>query len=410
MNLRLGLILLLLLLVAVVVMPAQAQEDVCPAEILERALVELGTNCANLGRNNACYGFNDVQADFVGAVPSGFFSQPSDRADLNVLQSIRTAPLDKAEGTWGIATLNVQANLPGALPGQNVVFMLLGAVEIEDAVPPEDALILPDDPLEVMTADVAQLRSEPDPKAPIASTVLAGTPLWADGVSADSQWLRVFFMAGREATAWVHVASLDSPPALTDLPVITPESRTPMQAFHFQTGLGGVQCDEAPSLLLVQGPENIAVNITANGADIEIGSFIVLRTLGDDTMQIIVLSGGAKLNPHSTRPIYAPPGFTSLCPLNSILRGNCSWTTPRVMFKTEQVLLLIINRIFQRAANLFHYIVHVPEVVCASGIGGVVCELEFPEPDLALSRAREQCGAGQLSPDICRVLFPSETS
>jgi hypothetical protein len=388
--------------------PAAAQESTCPA-ILDRALSSLGTNCAGLNRNNACYGYSDVEATFNQTVPADFFSMPSDRAELRVLDTLQTAPLNEETGEWGIATLNVQANLPGALPGQSVVYLLLGAVELQNAVPPEDALTLPATPLEVTAAQAMQLRSRPDARAGVASTIQAATPLLADGVSPDGQWVRVFFMAGRQATAWASVDDLEAAD-LSALPVIGPQSRTPMQAFQLRTGVGGVACEDAPSFLLIQGPDNIEVDINANGADIRIGSLIVLFTLSDGTLQIIVISGGATLNPKSSNPIYLPPGFTSLCSGASTLTGNCDWSAPRIITVGEEQMLQIINRIFVRAPNLFHYVVLVPDLVCASGVGGVVCELIFANPDLALARAREQCSSGLLSADVCRILFPAETS
>src|SRR5690606_32113255 len=134
-----------------------------------------------------------------------YFSKPSDRAGLTTLESLQTAPLNEAAGTWGIATMDVQANLPGALPGQSVVFILLGAVEIENAVPEEDALILPDEPLEVLTSHAAALRRSPAGQAQVVGQVEANTPLLADGISENGQWLRVFFMADHQATAWVRL-------------------------------------------------------------------------------------------------------------------------------------------------------------------------------------------------------------
>jgi hypothetical protein len=41
--------------------------------------------------------------------------------------------MDEEEGTWGVAVLQVQANLPDTLPGQNVTMLLFGDVEIIDA-------------------------------------------------------------------------------------------------------------------------------------------------------------------------------------------------------------------------------------------------------------------------------------
>lgn len=399
----------LLAAMTVTTLPVSAQADTCPA-LVERAMTELGMNCAGPARNSACYGYNNVEAAFIGTVPENFFSKPSDRAALDQLDSLHTAALDEATGTWGIATLNVQANLPGALPGQSVVFLLLGDVILENDVAPEDMLVLPEQPLDVLTTQSAQLRARPDVNAQVVSTVGAGENLLADGISADGQWLRVFFMAGQQTTAWVNTADVQTSSAFNDLPVITPESRTPMQAFRLQTSVSGGTCEEAPSALVVQGPENITVDITANGADIQVGSTIVLWTLPNGALQVAVLWGGATLNPHSSAPIFLPPGFTAICARDAAINGNCLWSLPRVINLTEYRFLSFLQPLLPFIVNLLHYVVDVPELICPSGVGSVTCELRFGNPARALALAREQCDAGLLAPATCRFLFPEETS
>src|SRR5690606_5248983 len=139
-------LMILLILLGLLVLAPQmlAQQQVtdatCPV-LVQQALEDVGNNCDSLERNNACYGYNQVEAAFFDEQPEAFFSTPSDRAALSILQTIQTAPLSTEESLWGIATLNVQANVPGSLPGQAVVFMLLGDVEIENAVTPEDAFV-----------------------------------------------------------------------------------------------------------------------------------------------------------------------------------------------------------------------------------------------------------------------------
>jgi hypothetical protein len=406
MKLRLVVMSLLFLFTGLLILPvAQAQSNTCPA-LVNRALAEIGTNCAGLERNNVCYGYNRVEAAFNDPVSEDYFSKPSDRAGLTTLESLQTAPLNEAAGTWGIATMDVQANLPGALPGQSVVFILLGAVEIENAVPEEDALILPDEPLEVLTSHAAALRRSPAGQAQVVGQVEANTPLLADGISENGQWLRVFFMADHQATAWVRLGDLEAVDSLSTLPVITPKSRTPMQAFRFQTSIGGVDCEQAPSVLFIQGPENIEVDINANGADIRIGSSILLRTLPDGSMQIFVLSGGATLNPNGPNPLFLAPGFTSICPPLGAMNGNCEWSAPRQITQAESIELSFIKPLFTNASNLLHYTPSVPELVCASGVGQVACDLYFENAALALARASEECATGGLPASMCSALFP----
>ncbi len=287
---------------------AQTDAGACPA-LVRRALSDLGQNCDQLERNSACYGFNRVDATFAETVDESFFSQPADRSPLVKLETIETAPLDTALERWGIALLNVQANLPNTLPGQAVTFILMGDVAVENAVPLQEAL-LSVEPVMVTTTVGANLRSRADIRANVVGSVPAGTELAADGLSADSQWLRVLFRAG---PAWINRGLVTAAADLDELPVITRETRTPMQAFYFRSApIGDPLCQESPpSLLVVQGPQNVRVDITANGADITIGSTIVLWILPGNRLQIVVISGQARVG-----GVLVPAGFKITAPLS----------------------------------------------------------------------------------------------
>jgi hypothetical protein len=118
---------LMMALSAVVV---AAQPATC-TPLLESALEAMSENCADIARNNVCYGYNRVEATFARAdFPAEQFSQPADITELVELSTISTAPLDELADEWGVALMRVQANLPGTLPGQNVTFVLMGDVQM----------------------------------------------------------------------------------------------------------------------------------------------------------------------------------------------------------------------------------------------------------------------------------------
>jgi hypothetical protein len=340
----------ILLLVGSVTLLAQTDAGACPA-LVEQALGELGDNCDALDRNSACYGFNRVDTTFAEAQPDGFFSTPSDRAALLTLDTIETAPLDIAEEYWGIAVLNVQANVPNTLPGQGVVFMLMGDVEVTNEVAPEDVVEL-GEPISVTALVAANMRSAPTTNANVIGSVPVGTELAADGISANSRWLRVLYESG---PAWVSREVVDEEGDAGSLPVISRESRTPMQAFQFRTGFGQPNCEESPpSLLLIQGPENVRVDITANGADIQIGSTIVLWLLPNNQMQLVVVSGEAHVG-----GLTIPEGFTITAPLNDAgeVEQPGDWTGFRALTPQELEWLLPLELI---PRNLLHYPILIP--------------------------------------------------
>jgi hypothetical protein len=323
---------LLLILVVVglgtsLVVMAQNDTAMCPA-LVEKALAEITDNCGGMQRNTACYGFNRVDATFVSETPDNFFSQPADRAELITLDTIQNAPLNVELNRWGITLMTVQANIPNTLPGQAVVFMLIGDVEVKNAVP-ADSAFEGVDPVTVTTLVNANLRSFPSLNANVVSSVPIETDLQADGLSPDSDWLRVL---GSTGPAWISRSLVSSDADLSTLPAITEETRSPMQAFYFTTGYGQPNCEEAPpSLLLVQGPEHIAVDINANGADIQIGSTIVLKMLENGQMQLMVISGTAYVD-----GLSIPAGFTATVQIND--DGTLTvgpWTNLRPMTQEE---------------------------------------------------------------------------
>lgn len=297
----------------------------CPGTI-ENALQDVGNNCGGLDRNSACYGYDSVMATFTDTKPSGFFTLPSDRAGLTDLQGITTAPLDQALNQWGVALLSVQANLPDTLPGQSVVFMVVGGTQIENAVAPEDAFQT------AGTASVtlqigADLYFEADMISNVVGSIPAGTSLTADAVSEDGQWVRVAYQG---TPGWVTRQVLNADADLTTLAVMGPNTRTPMQAFYFRTSITGTECADAPTSLIVQGPQNLMVDINANGADIRLGSTIALSALDVDPMtlrylqemygdvgsvgkllKIVVLDGHVVLNPGTDEEIELETGETT---------------------------------------------------------------------------------------------------
>lgn len=345
--------------------PAQAQGgESCP-QLVARALAEMGTNCANLPRNTACYGFNRVEATFAEEVPEGYFSQVADRAGLTTLSTIETAELNTAESRWGIAVMSVQADIPNALPGQVTTFMLLGDVEVTNEVAPEDALPVVE-PLAVVAATETVLRSAPAANANVVAAAPAGADLLADGVSPDGAWLRVGIETG---AAWLPVAAVEAGIDLTGLPAIDRETFTPMQAFSFRTGFGAPECIAAPpSVLVVQGPENIAVDIRANGADIRVGSIIFLRTLPNDMMQIVTGFGQAILFPETFYEVVIPAGTSVEVPLGPdgrVLHGD-EWAQWRVLTQRE---LDPYDPIENIPGNLVPYPYTGPTLVQPSGVG-----------------------------------------
>jgi hypothetical protein len=279
--------LLALLSVAIVV----AQGAAC-SDLVEMALASADANCGELGRNEVCYGYNNVQASFLTEVPDDFFDQVADKSPVAELATVQTLPMNTDTGQWGVAVMAIQAKLPNTLPGENIKFVLLGDVEVENAVAPENVFV-PSEGIEVsLTVENANLRSGAGLNFNVVGTVQLGEILLADGLSENGQWLRV---VKNERPAWLSRSLVAENPEIANLPVLTDEIMMPMQAFYLRTGITGQQCIEAPSdVLVVQGPENFTVQLNINGANVSLGSSGAFRTInqdGEDFLELTVFDG-----------------------------------------------------------------------------------------------------------------------
>lgn len=298
---------------------AIAQES-C-AVFLEEALSAVEMNCDELGRNEACYGYNRVEASFLSDVDDTFFAQPADVTAVESIETIRTAPLSTDDEEWGVAVMLLQANLPETLPGQNVTFVLMGDTELENAVAPEDAFQGGETvDVTVTFAQGAAIRSGAGDTFNTIGGVPVGTIFTADGISADGAWLRVID-SDNQRPGWIRRSVVAEDAAIDSLPTLDNDLYTPMQAFYLRTGIGQTSCSDIPSdSVMVQGPDDITVEITVNGANIELGSTGMLRivedTAGEPALEITVIDGQftVKADEHNPQDVVIPAGHRSrLC-------------------------------------------------------------------------------------------------
>ncbi len=345
---RLAVMVLMVMGLCVLLQPAQAQTSnpACPA-LVELALSQVGNNCSDLGHNSACYGFNKLTPTFNQSVDTNFFTRPADRSDLPMLKTIQTAPLNLGLGQWGIAVLNVQANVPDTLPGQAVTFLLLGDSEIENAVESNADTV---QAVTVILQLATDLRSGAQPASAVVGNLAAGTVVDADAISQDGSAIR---LKTEKGSGWVNRDAVNPNPTLDKLPTVKINSDSPMQSFYLRTRTGNnLDCAQTPSVLTIQSPQHLKVNLTANGADIEMGSLITLQVLQDGkTMQLTTLEGQAIVGKGTSDEVVVPAGSTTTHCLSEpqnlgddgqsndqTLGTDCQWTQPRsaTVFELEQ--------------------------------------------------------------------------
>jgi len=259
-------------------------QDACPAIVFD-ALETVEDSCDDLERNSACYGSNNVQASFYQEVEDDYFTVPGDLTFLEDVETISTAPLDIENELWGVAVLQVQANIPNTLPGQNVVFVLLGDASLVDDVSADvERPVI--DPIDVTVSANSNVRSGPSLRNNVITTFRDARAVQADGISDGGDWVRIIF---DERPGWIFADLVTGD--IADLPVVEGVIGGQMQAFHLSTGLGNLDCIQAPDAILVQGIEDFEIEFVVNGANVRIGSTAILELLSPEVMQISMIDG-----------------------------------------------------------------------------------------------------------------------
>ena len=287
--------------------------DVCTT-IVRTALQAANESCSGTSRNQVCYGNVLGQVTPADGVTDVTFERVGDTAALEQIQALQLSPLDEAAEQWGVALMQLQANLPDTLPGQNVTFLLFGDVTIEEEIGEQARL-------DASVNTAANLRLAPSATSPIVGSVAVDAPVTATGKTVNQlgqTWIRVRHEDYRTATGWILAELVNGD--LATLPDVPSDSLTlnPMQAFYFKTGIGQTQCAEAPaSGVVVQTPQGAGkVNFTVNGIDIALGSTAFLSSPENiDNTCVSLLTGDADLT-SGGRVIDLNPGERSCTPLN----------------------------------------------------------------------------------------------
>ena len=393
-------------------------QSVCQA-LVNEALSRIGTACANLDPDSACYGFPTLNAVFTEPLTSGAFSEPGDRVNLAQIASIQPAAANLTTSEYGISVISMRANLSNALPAsQTVRLILIGGQDLESGVRPEDALPPSDVLVNALTVVEAQLRPTLDGATDPESymTVPAGASVILDAISEDGQQVRAVY-GGR--SGWMDVAAISPDTDLSALPSIGPNNMTPMQSFYLPVNddLFSSNCVDAPAMVVVQTPADHVVDIWVNGVQVRLeDASLIFRVTGSPSsprLELVVFHGLVSLFPGTPQELIVPPGFTTSVGLDSAptslgIEGDPDelpvvglWATPRALTQDE---LAFFSSIEQLPANILNYALSVPQLVQASGIGGPIPRLIFSNPR-ALAIVTRACEQGRLPEATCDLLL-----
>lgn len=279
-------------------------DDAACTTLIDEALVTMGSACAEVGNNEACYG-NILVAATLNEETDGQFETSGDIVDLNDLEALFTQPANPDDGTWGVALMTVQADLP-VYSGASVTFVLFGNANIQDAstMPVSDG-DSDTEAAEPVTCDITNsggsninVRGGPSTNDEIVNVFGAGETAIADARNEAGDWVHVDY-AGTdgwlytpliEAACDVQSLAIFDPNASTDTDSSTAETSEPtytyMQAITLESG-NSEACDRSPDGLLVRSPEGRRARIVVNGVELTMSSagFITAQADGDMVIQ-----------------------------------------------------------------------------------------------------------------------------
>ncbi len=340
-----------------------AQTTETPVPLTCSQLLPLVTDkvksCATVDRNQVCYGNSSISAEFQDAsVP---FAKPGDTVPIKALKSIKTGPLNLERGEWGLAVLKAQANLPSTTAGQAVTFILYGETSLTNpgSLAGDQSSAAAACP--AVTTRATYLRSQPGPNDPTIILLQTNTQVNLRGRQSDGRW---FVAESGGNTGWLYIDNVKASCDLKGLPVVNkdqPFVLPNLSAFYFSTGVGAQSTckDLPPDGMMIQSPSGSKVTFRANGADITIGSTIVLRTVPSDAdpnvrvLKLWVVEGQAVIRsnlPTPGAPVTVNAGQEVEMPLGGPNGQDVTGPlSPPTVLTSDEINLSVLCQIAQAA-------------------------------------------------------------
>lgn len=319
-------------LVACLAPTVHAQND-CPT-IVSTALEAVDDVCTETGRNQLCYGNFLLEVTPHNTMTRLQFESPGDTANIGDVQYLRLSSFNLDTAAWGVALMNVQAYLPGTLPGQNVIFLLFGDVAVEDRGVP--VVEVP-----VTATNNVNVRLRPTTDTGVIASLRRAQEVIANGRLPDSSWIRVTLDDGM--VGWVNGDFLDGD--VSRLMEVDTDTAIfgPMQAFYFRTGINDAPCAGTPdSGILIQTPQGAGtIQLNANGVQIELGSTIYLQAVPGDFMTVSVIEGHATLTAFDESQVV-PAGTAARVPLDDAGMASAAPEYP-VPYAYQSLRFLPVN-------------------------------------------------------------------
>lgn len=295
---------MMILFIILIFSTIASAQNVCET-LIQTALTDIADLCADMGANMACYDATNTSVS--GRDGAILTNNVIDVADI---QSLTTSALNNDTNTWGLAKINIQANLPDT----GVTMVIFGDATLTNQTP-----LITNLPATVTTN--GRMRSTPS--SALDTNILVGVPqgstVYVGGRNEVGDWLYINYtdyMTGALFTGWIsnQVLQFDTDRMLLDVVDGTRLIYAPMQAFTLTTGDTSGCGDVPTSGLLIQTPEgDTRAELVVNGVKILLGSTAYLQT-ADNALMVNVIEGSAIVQAENYSQ-FAPAGTFVSVPL-----------------------------------------------------------------------------------------------
>lgn len=291
----------------------EASSDCAP--LVEEALQVLGSSCAEVGRNEVCYGHTMVNATFRDDAVDVRFSSSGDISPLIDIDTLVTEPIDLDAGTWGVAMMRLQADLPDSDDDSSMTLVLFGDTEVISAVDPTGAA-LPQCSVENESGRNLDIYAGAGTNRDVVSVFPIGEQAVVNGRNENGDWVRLF---RNGSLGWLPAAELTTTCEFETLAIVDESADTsalytqPMQAFTLQTN-NNSSCEDAPDGLLVESPTGQRAHVMVNGVELEFASTGFLSGDADGNLLVSGIDGEITVKA-LLETVQVLPGFETRIPL-----------------------------------------------------------------------------------------------
>lgn len=294
---------------------ASAQDGGNCESLIEDALQTMGSGCAEIGRNEACYGHLNVAATFQEEV-SIPFDRSGDLVGLIDLQALFTEAINIDAGTWGVALMQVQADLPDDSDGA-MSYVLFGDTSVTSNL--DDMEDVPTCSISNGSGENVNVRRGPSDNRDITGVFSADDEALATGQDESGEWIRI---ERDNNSGWIGASGMELDCGIDSLNVVDESDSfvseaSPMQVVNLETANNDT-CESAPDGLMVRSPEGTRSRIVVNGVEMVFSSSAFITSSRDGTLTIQGLEGEIEVTIFGETVIITP-GFLTQIVLNEDL-------------------------------------------------------------------------------------------